>query len=42
MKWLGYPLHDVTWEPVSYLTNAQLKIKEFESMRTSILKEGRM
>ena len=42
IKWKGYPLHNVTWEPVHYLTNAQQKIKEFESMRTSNLKKGRM
>jgi len=42
IKWLGYPLHDATWEPLEHLTNAQEKLKEFESMRTSNLKEGRM
>lgn len=35
VKWLGYPLHDATWEPLSNLGNAKEKLKEFESMRTS-------
>ena len=42
VQWKGYPLHDATWEPTNYLNNAQQKIKDFESMRTSNLKEGRM
>jgi len=42
IKWVGYPLHDATWEPEENLTNAQEKVKEFESMRTSNLKEERM
>jgi hypothetical protein len=42
VKWLGYPLHDATWEPVENLKNAPEKLKEFELMRTSNLKEGRM
>lgn len=42
IKWLGYPLHDATWEPVGNLTNALGKLQEFESMRTLHLKEGRM
>ena len=42
IKWEGYLLHDTTWEPVHHLTNAQQKIKEFELMRTSNSKEGRM
>lgn len=42
IKWVGYPLHDATWEPLENLTNAQEKLKEFELTRTSNLKEGRM
>jgi hypothetical protein len=42
VKWLGYPLHDATWEPLINLTNATRKVKEYESTRTSSLKEGRM
>jgi Chromo (CHRromatin Organisation MOdifier) domain len=42
IKWLGYPLHDATWEPLENLDNASKKVKDFESMRTSNLKEGRM
>jgi hypothetical protein len=42
IKWLGYPLHDATWEPVENLTNALEKLQEFESMRTLNFKEGRM
>jgi hypothetical protein len=35
IKWLGYPLHDATWEPLEHLNNAKDKIKEFEETRTS-------
>ena len=42
VKWIGYPLHDATWEPVENLKNAPKKLKEFELMRTSNFKEGRM
>jgi len=42
VKWVGYPLHDATWEPVQNLSNAPERIKEFELTRTSNLKEGRM
>ena len=42
VKWIGYPLHDATWEPVNHLKNANLKVKEFERTRMSILKEGIM
>ena len=42
VKWLGYPLHDATWEPLENLANADKKVKEFELMRTSNLKEGRV
>ena len=37
VKWIGYPLHDATWEPIENLTNAAEKVKDFESMRTSSL-----
>ncbi|CAG8622037.1 7437_t:CDS:2 [Paraglomus occultum] len=33
VKWLCYPLHDATWEPVENLKNAPKKLKEFELMR---------
>nr|CAG8669362.1 10087_t:CDS:2 [Entrophospora candida] len=42
VKWKGYPLHDATWEPTEHLKNAEKKVKEFELMRMSELKEGRM
>ena len=42
VKWLGYLLHDATWEPLKNLANADKKVKEFELMRTSNLKEGRV
>jgi len=42
VKWVGYPLHDATWEPIQNLSNASELIREFELMRTSNFKEGRM
>jgi hypothetical protein len=36
IKWLGYPLHDATWEPLENLKNAMTKVKEFEETRTSL------
>src|SRR5271155_2785851 len=42
IKWKGYPLYNATWEPLENLDNASKKVKEFESMRTSNLKERRM
>jgi Chromo (CHRromatin Organisation MOdifier) domain/Integrase core domain len=42
IKWIGYPLHDATWEPANHLKNAKEKVKEYEVMRTSSLKEGIM
>ena len=35
IKWLGYPLHDTTWEPLEHLNNAMKKVKVFEETRTS-------
>jgi Chromo (CHRromatin Organisation MOdifier) domain len=35
VKWLGYPLHDATWEPLDHLKNAREKVQEFENTRTS-------
>ena len=35
IKWLGYSLYDATWEPLENLSNAQEKLKDFESTRTS-------
>ena len=34
VKWIGYPLHDATWEPLTNLQNAQGKLNDF-LMRTS-------
>jgi hypothetical protein len=42
IKWIGYPLHDATWEPANHLKNAKEKVKEYEVMQTSSLKEGIM
>ena len=42
VKWLGYSLYDATWKPVENLKNVPKKLKEFELMRTSNLKEERM
>ena len=42
VKWVRYPLHDATWEPVKNCGNAIDKINEFELTRTSNFKEGRM
>ena len=42
VKWLDYPLHDAIWEPLKNLANANKKVKKFELMRTSNLKEERM
>ena len=36
IKWLGYPLHDATCEPLEHLNNAKDKVKEFEETRTSL------
>ncbi|KAE8206384.1 hypothetical protein CF327_g7566 [Tilletia walkeri] len=30
VKWLGYPLHEATWEPAVNLTNSQRYIQDFE------------
>jgi hypothetical protein len=30
VQWKGYPLHEATWEPKTYLRNAQELLKEFE------------
>ena len=30
VKWLGYPLHDATWEPLENLKNCQKKLNEFK------------
>ena len=35
VKWMGYPLHDATWEPLEHLKNAREKVQEFEKTRTS-------
>lgn len=31
VKWVGYPEHDATWEPASYLAHSQELVEEFES-----------
>ena len=33
VRWTGYQDYDATWEPRENLTNANLKIKEFEELR---------
>jgi len=35
IKWVGYPLHDATWEPVNHLKNTQQKVKDFERGRSN-------
>jgi Chromo (CHRromatin Organisation MOdifier) domain len=35
VKWVGYPLHDATWEPVNHLKNTQQKVKDFERGRSN-------
>ena len=30
VKWVGYELHDATWESLDNLKNAQDAVKEFE------------
>ena len=30
VKWLGYPLHEATWEPLTHLINTQELVNEFE------------
>ena len=30
VKWIGYPLHDATWEPLENLTNAKEAVRKFE------------
>jgi hypothetical protein len=31
VKWMHYPLHDATWEPLENLANSMDKLKEFEN-----------
>ena len=42
IKWKGYLLHNVTWKQEGNLTNAQERLREFELMRISNLKKGKM
>ena len=35
IKWVGYPLHDATWELENHLKNAQQKVKDFERGRSN-------
>src|SRR5690606_20418491 len=30
VKWVGYPLHEASWEPIQNLVNAQRMVKKFE------------
>ena len=34
IKWLGYPIHEASWEPSIHLKNSQEFIQEFESKQT--------
>jgi hypothetical protein len=34
VKWVGYPDHDASWEPVSNLANASRLVSEYEALRT--------
>src|SRR3954470_24330625 len=36
VKWVGYPDHDASWEPLSNLTNATDLIADFEASRTML------
>src|SRR3954453_2807375 len=36
VKWVGYPNHDASWEPLSNLTNASDLIADFEASRTML------
>jgi hypothetical protein len=40
VKWVGYPDHDASWEPVANLTNAADIIKDFEASRTMLARGG--
>ena len=31
VKWLGYPLHEATWEPLTHVDNAMDLVNEFDS-----------
>jgi hypothetical protein len=42
IHWKGEPPYDATWETLKDLGNYQGKVKEYESMRTLIFKEGRV
>jgi hypothetical protein len=35
VKWVGYPVHDATWEPESNLPNADEAVRDFLATRTS-------
>src|SRR4051794_26103896 len=36
VKWVGYPDHDASWEPLSNLDNTSSLITEFEASRTML------
>ena len=38
VKWVGYELHDATWESLDNLTNAQDAVKEFEESLTETVR----
>src|SRR3954454_16558554 len=40
VKWVGYPEHDASWEPLSNLTNAADLIADFEASRTMLSPGG--
>jgi hypothetical protein len=36
VKWVGYPEHDATWEPVSNLMHAAEVLEEYLASRTML------
>ena len=36
VKWVGYPEWEMTWEPATNLSNAQVAIQKFKSSRSSV------
>ena len=35
VKWLGYPVHESTWEPIKHLKNSQQFINDYERRQTA-------
>jgi Chromo (CHRromatin Organisation MOdifier) domain len=40
VKWVGYPKHDASWEPIANLTNATDLIKDFKASRVMLAQGG--